>query len=67
MVYVDLRTFGLFFLLEEVVNTFRGNRCLADRGGQQVRTNNVAGNKVSFTTGNLVEGIGVDQAATVVE
>ena len=40
---------------------------LADGRGQQVRANDVAGDKVSLLAGYLVEGISVNQAAAVVQ
>ena len=64
---INLRTFLLFFALQVVIDTVRSNRCLTDGCRQQVRANNVAGNKVTITTRYLVEGVGVNQTAAIIE
>jgi len=67
MMDIHLGTLGLIFMLQVVVDAFRGNGGLADCGGQQVRTNDVARGEMTGALRQLVIGIGIDQAASVIQ
>ncbi len=67
MVHVDARTLGQFLIRQVLVDAFRGDRALTDGGGEQMRTDDVAGDEVTLAAGHLVVLVEVDEALAVVE
>ena len=67
MMHIHLGTLGLLFMLQVVVDALRGDGGLPDGGGQQMRTNDVARGEMTGALRQLVIGIGIDQAASVIQ
>ena len=64
--HVDLGPAAEFLLPEILVDGVGGHRGLTDGGGQQMRTDDVASDEVPGPVGDLMELVGIDEAAAIV-
>ena len=67
MVDIDLRPTYQFLSFQKMIDTVSSDRCLSDCRREQMRTDDVAGNEVAWTSGNLKKLIGFDQGSLIAQ